>query len=278
MLTDDSLESVVAHSKELARRGCFPRIVATGKFVSAPGGYGGKQPVNVTTPAEASAKVDEILDMGIDMIKTVLEDGFDPSTRGLPKLSDELLTAICDAAHARGTRVSAHVTEAHNLATLVEAGIDDASHMVYDHLSDELICIMVEKNVYVVPTLTLYSVIKDKFGAPFSDTAKKNVARFVAAGGKIGLGDDYMGEAAPWYRLGMPRLELQLLQEAGLSNAQIIVAATKHGAEICGIDREVGTVEIGKRADLLIVKGNPLEDLEALTRVRYVIKDGRIVE
>jgi imidazolonepropionase-like amidohydrolase len=75
----------------------------------------------------------------------------------------------------------------------------------------------------------------------------------------------------------MPIMELQLLKEAGLTNMQIIVAATKHGAEICSIDKKVGTVEVGKRADLLIVEGNPLLDLDCISNVKSVIKDGRII-
>ena len=72
-------------------------------------------------------------------------------------------------------------------------------------------------------------------------------------------------------------MELQLLKDAGLTNMQIIVASTKHGAEICSIDKEVGTVEAGKRADLLIVEGNPLEDLDSIHHVRLVIKNGVVV-
>lgn len=58
---------------------------------------------------------------------------------------------------------------------------------------------------------------------------------------------------------------------------QIIVAATRHGAEICGIDKEVGTIEAGKRADMLIVEGNPLKNLECISNVKMVIKDGSVV-
>lgn len=58
---------------------------------------------------------------------------------------------------------------------------------------------------------------------------------------------------------------------------EIILAATKHGAEICGIEKEVGTIEVGKKADIFIVEGNPLENLHDVENVRFVIKDGVIV-
>lgn len=278
MFTDDSIEDVIEKKRVLDSSEYYPRIITTGKFFSAPDGYGGMQPIGVTSLDEARNKVNEVLNKGIDLIKTVLEDGLDPSTFGLPKLSDELLKAICNEAHKRGTKVSAHVTQAHNLKRLVDAGIDDAGHIVYDDLSNELIHQMIGKGIYIVPTLTVLKMINDKYGAPVLDKGKMNVYRFVQMGGKIGLGDDFIEEELPWYRLGMPKMEIQLLKEAGLTNMQIIVAATKNGAEICGIDKDVGTIEIGKKADLLIVKGNPLEDIDYISNVKIVIKDGFIIK
>ena len=277
MLTDDSIVNVLEKKKSLDNAGYYPRIITTGKFFSAPKGYGGMEPIGVTNAEEARYHVNEVLNKGIDMIKTVLEDGLDPSTFGLPQLTDELLHAICDEAHKRGVKVSAHVTQAHNLKKLIDAGIDDASHMVYDDLTDDLIEQMIEKDIYIIPTLTVLKMINDKYGAPLLEQGKKNVYNFVQKGGKIGLGDDFIEEELPWYRLGMPKMELQLLKEAGLTNMQIIVASTKHGAEICSIEKEVGTVEIGKKADLLVVEGNPLEDLSCISNVKIVIKDGVIV-
>lgn len=278
MLSEGSLQEVLAKKLQLDNYGHYPRIITTGKFFTASGGYGGQQPIQITSREEAKAKVNEVLDLGIDMIKTVLEDGMDPSTFGLPKLSEEILTAICEAAHSRETRVSAHVTQAHNLKKLVDAGIDDAGHMVYDSLSDELIHQMVNKNVYVIPTLVVLKMIQDKYGAPLLAQGMKNVKRFIEAGGKIALGDDFIEAEEPWYRLGMPYMELQLLHEAGLATMQIIVAATKNAAEVCGVSAKVGTIEIGKAADMLIVNGNPLKDLDDIKKVVMVIKEGQIVQ
>lgn len=277
MFTDDSIEDVVEKKRVFDNLDNYPRIITTGKFFSAPGGYGGMQPISVSSEKEAREKVNEILDKGIDMIKTVLEDGLDPSTFGLPKLSEELLTAICDEAHKRNVKVSAHVTQSHNLKTLVDAGINDAAHIVYDDLSDELIKQMIEKEIYIIPTLTVLKMINDKYGAPVLEQGKKNLLRFVQMGGKIGFGNDFIEEELPWYRLGMPTMELNLLKETGLSNMQIIVSATKNGAEICGIDNEVGTIEVGKKADLFVVEGNPLHDINCIRNVKKVIKDGVII-
>ena len=81
----------------------------------------------------------------------------------------------------------------------------------------------------------------------------------------------------PWYRLGLPKLEIELLKDAGFDNMQIISIATKNGAIICDLENEIGTIEKDKRADLLIVEGNPAKDIGCINNVRYVIRDGNIV-
>lgn len=275
MFTDDTIDTVVEKRNLYKDYIEFPRIIITGKFFSAPGGYGGQAPIAIETIEDAKTHVHNVIFKGIDMIKTVLEEGLDPSTYGLPKLSDELLSAICMEAHKRNTKVSAHVTQSHNLKRLIAAGIDDAGHMVYDHLSDELITDLVQKNIYVVSTLTVLKMFEDKFGAPLLETGKNNVRRFVEAGGKIAFGDDFIEVEEPWYRLGMPYMELQLLKDAGLSELQIITAATKHGAEVCNVAHETGTLELGKKADILIVRGNPETDINNIKNVLMVLKEGK---
>lgn len=277
MLSDNSIDDMLKQKNLLDKVTSYPNVIVTGKFFSAPGGYGGQAPITVATVDDVRQKVNEILDKGIKVIKTVLDDGMDPSTFGLPKLPEELLKEICDVAHSRGAKVSAHVTQAHNLDVLVRSGIDDSGHMVYDNLSDDLISEMIEKNVYFVPTLTVFKFIQDKYGAPILENAMNNLKRFVKAGGKIALGDDFIEEEEPWYRLGMPLIEIELLQQCGLTPMEIIVAATKHGSEVCNASNEIGTVEIGKNADLLILKNNPLEDLNDIRNIFMVIKDGSII-
>jgi imidazolonepropionase-like amidohydrolase len=101
-----------------------------------------------------------------------------------------------------------------------------------------------------------------------------NLGRFVAAGGRLALGDDY---GNPRVTLGLPLDELRHWRAAGLSPMQALVAATQGGAIVCGLDAELGTIAVGKRADLFVVEGDPLADLEALARVRLVLREGAIV-
>jgi imidazolonepropionase-like amidohydrolase len=102
-----------------------------------------------------------------------------------------------------------------------------------------------------------------------------NLRRFVAAGGVLALGDDYGG--VPGMATGMPMEELLHWQAAGLSPQQIIEASTRGSATAIGMQDELGTVEVGKLADLLIVEGDPLADLGALARPLLVVHDGQIV-
>ena len=103
-----------------------------------------------------------------------------------------------------------------------------------------------------------------------------NLHRFVAAGGILALGDDYGG--VPEMPTGMPMAELLHRQSAGLSPQQIIEASTRGSALAIGLEAELGTVEVGKVADLLVVQGDPLADLHALARPLLVVHDGRVVQ
>lgn len=276
MTTAATLDDVTAHTQALDR-GSFPRIITTGKVFTAPGGYGGQAPIGVGSADEARLKVREVLEQGIHCIKTALEDGYDSSTIGLPQLNQELLESICREARRMGAYVSAHVTSARNLQILVNAGINDAAHMIYDRLDDDLIRQMTASNIRIVPTLTVLKMFQDKFGAPLLEQGLDNVRRFIQAGGEIGLGDDFIEEESPWYRLGMPWEEIRLLGEAGLTPMQIITAATSTGAKICNLAEEIGTIETGKKADLFVIEGNPLTDIDNLRKVRFVMMDGRVV-
>ena len=174
-------------------------------------------------------------------------------------------------AHGRGARVSAHVLRTADLARALDAGADDIAHMVEDELPDALIDRMVTAGSYWVPTLELWQ----RVGLP-GKRPVTNLGRFVAAGGKVALGTDYAGYAAQ-FDLGMPVTEIRLMAEAGMTPMQIIVAATQNGAIVCGLGRELGTLEPGKLADVLVVNGDPLADLRALTQVRLVLRDGVII-
>ncbi|MBN2368880.1 MAG: amidohydrolase family protein, partial [Vicinamibacteria bacterium] len=104
-----------------------------------------------------------------------------------------------------------------------------------------------------------------------------NLRRYLQAGGRVALGTDYAGTDNVAFDLGMPMTEIRWMREAGMSPMEIVVAATQHGAIVCGLGDEIGTLEPNKAADILVVEGNPLEDIEALRNVRMVFRGGVVV-
>jgi imidazolonepropionase-like amidohydrolase len=250
------------------------RLVAAGPLVTVPGGYPmvpwGMAGLAVTSPPDAIAQTNRLLDAGADIIKIAIDSG-GSFGRQIPVLSPQEAAAIVQTAHARGARVSAHVLRTTDLARALDAGVDDIAHMVEDRVSDALISRMAAASVYWVPTLELWQ----RVGLPGKQPVT-NLGRFVAAGGQVALGTDYAGYAAE-FDLGMPVTEIGLMAEAGMTPMQIIVAATKNAAIVCGLGRELGTLEPDKLADVSVVAGNPLTDLAALTKPRLVLRDGVII-
>ncbi len=241
------------------------RLIGASPMLTVPGGYGSLYVISVQ---EAREKTNAVLDAGADVIKISFED--DLPGRTWPMLPVEQAKEIVKVAHARGVPVSVHVSRSKHLALALEAGVDDLAHMVVDELPDELIKQIIAANIYWTPTLELWN------GVGWGAQPGKNLGRFVAAGGKVALGTDYAGYTIP-FDLGMPVHEIEYMRAAGMTPRQIIIAATKNAAHVCNRGRELGTLEAGKVADVLVVDGNPLEDLHALAQIRLVLHEGNIV-
>jgi len=251
------------------------RLVAAGPMVTVPDGYPiaywGMPALTVASAGDARQKVGALLDQGADLIKIALESGaiFGQS---MPMLSPEEARAIVLVAHGRGKPVSAHVTVVADLPAALDAGVDDIAHMATDRVPDDMIQRMVKTSVYWVPTLELWQGVGLRRPA-----IADNLRRFVAAGGQVALGTDYQGAPNVRFDLGMPITEIELMAQAGMTPMQIIVAATRNAALTCGLERELGTLEPGKLADVLVVEGDPLADLQALTHIRLVLRDGVVI-
>lgn len=281
------------------------RGLTTGPILTAVGGYPGNMCPNhwhyeVADVAEAGAAVDDLADQGIDLIKLALES-CNPQAP-VPMLTSAQVQAIVDAAHARGLIVRAHVRDAALLNTAVEAGVDAIEHVPLPfHLETETATAvaagrmsladypqlqaqfetMIANDIALVPTLAPYVyLIETELRLTSQEQAAvkqllfDEVRTFVDGGGTVALGNDY---GSPGTQLGLPVNEMHLLAEAGLSNAAILQAATQHAARVSGREADLGTLEPGKLADILIVRGNPLTDLSALACPAYVIQGGEVV-
>jgi imidazolonepropionase-like amidohydrolase len=197
-----------------------------------------------------------ILDMRLERdLRAVLERS---------NLSPEEAAAVVQTAHERGIPVTADATSVRELERALGAGVDDVAHLSGDHVPDRVIRRMVDAGVHWIPTL---EALHGQRGS--------NLLRFVEAGGHVAMGTD--AGYLPGLEIGTPLDELVLVEEAGMTPMEIIVAATRNAARVCRLERHLGTLEAGKLADVLVVAGDPSLDLGALARVRLVIHGGVII-
>jgi imidazolonepropionase-like amidohydrolase len=216
----------------------------------------------VTSPADARQKVGQLLDSGADVVAIHLGEQ--------PSLSADEVAAIVQVAHGRGMPVSAGVRFSANQALALDAGVDDASIDGDAELPDEILGRLIKSDLTVFPELEFFT------GLTMSYYAKANFRRFVAAGGKVALGTGYTTRFGGM-SLGMPIQEIRMMAQAGMTPMQIVVAATQQAARVCHREKDLGTVEVGKIADLLVVKGDPLTDIQALTQACLVLRDGVVI-
>lgn len=250
------------------------RIVAAGSILTVPGGYPtsywGTPAVDITSAADARVEALGILARGADVLKIALESGIDFGQPGWPMLSREETRAIGQVAREMGTLVSVHVEIVEDLARALDYGADDIAHMVVDPLPDDvLVTRIVDEDIVWVPTLELWDVYRRRWPVT-------NLSRFVSAGGKVALGTDFDGDPTR-FQLGMPMREMELMESAGMTRAQVLVAATRNAARVCNRWRTLGTLEAGKVADVLVVRGNPLADLRALMDPTLVMRSGVVI-
>ena len=239
----------------------YATLISAGPIITAPGGYpmaGNNFPCMViSNPNQARREIARLIEMGAEVIKIALDSG-----DGLPVFSLATATAIVETAHQYDVPVAAHIGTTSDLRLAVAAGVDDFSHVL--PIPDDLIEQLVLNEVYWVPTL--------ETSGGYDGGALR---RFVAAGGQVALGND--SGLLDGMEMGMPMREIGMMQTAGMTPMEIIVAATRNAAHVCNREDTLGTLEVGKIADILVVRGDPLSNLQALKNVLLVIHQGVIV-
>lgn len=269
--SNSNLSDLFRFRDEISKDPKYARLVAVGPMVAVPGGYGSRY---VTSPDHARETVESLLDDGANLIKIGIED--DLQGRKWHLLSYDEIIAIVESAHARNVPVSAHISRSAHLELALQTGIDDVAHMVVDPLSDDLLSQVIEAEMYWEPTLELWQCVSELHKLGWNAQAIDNLKRFSEASGKVALGTDYGGYRCD-FDLGMPMREIELMLQAGMTPLEIIVAGTKNAAHVCNLGDEIGTIEPGKIADILVVVGNPLEDIQVLNDIMIVIHNGEII-
>ena len=265
--TPETVSGLKALKAEIAADQHLARLVSMGSMLKVPDGYGQRE---VTSADNAREVVLEEIADGVDGIKVANENGYAGAT-DLPKLTPDELKVIIDTAHEHGLPVSGHITSGSYMMTLLKAGVDDIAHGPLDYLPDGAVEWMVAHGTYITPTFTVYK----NFGTSLY-ALEQSVGQLSSAGVHIALGNDYGGGPGD-FELGIPMIEIEEMAASGMTPMQIIEASTRNGAQELRLGSKVGTIETGKLADILVVAGDPLADLQALRNVSLVVHGGTII-
>ena len=275
-----------------------PRIFAAGRSIATTGGHA--DPTNgynstlshllgppgptegvINSVDDARQAVRQRYKEGSDVIKITATGGVLSYARSgdAPQFTVDEIAAVVETARDYGYRVAAHAHGAEGMRRAVQAGVTSIEHGTY--MDEEIIGLMKQHGTWYVPTLSAGRFVADKakIEGYFPEVVRpkaerigaliqQTFARAYKAGVKIGFGTD-MGVGPH----GENAREFIYMVEAGMPAAAALQSATFHAAQVLGVDDQ-GVVEPGKRADIVAVPGNPLEDIAVVMDVAFVMKDG----
>ena len=260
-----------------------PRILAAGEWLQFPGTWPPGLTRLTETPEDLLIAIREMIDKGAGLIK-VGATGLRPNGDQFASLGPEALELAVRTAHEAGLKIAAHCVGFEGTRQAVEAGIDSVDHG--SHLDDETIRLMVEKGTYLVPTLSppdnqehlidMLGLPRDRLAATLKRKAQSldSFKRALKAGVKIAAGTDAGGSSV---RHGFIAREIELMVGAGMTPKAALESATREGATLMGIADQVGTIEVGKQADMVLIDGDPHSDPAALRNIWGVFLGGRRV-
>lgn len=277
-----------------------PRYFATGYHLSVTGGHGFFLPPWLATfpvhseqstihcdGPDAWRRVARLnIYHGVDNIKLVASrDIISTGIATAPQATLEELKAAAEEAHKMGKRVIVHAQGRDAIINAIMAGADSIVHGFF--IDEECAELMVKQGVFLEGTNLYMKMIVEKGSGDLPqwmvekakecwEDRKKNFGMLLEKGVKISLGSD---AGVPYIKQGDNMREMAVLVELGMSPMDAIVAATKTAAEAIGVSNIVGTIEEGKMADIIVIDGNPLEDINILSRgdkIAMVMKEGEI--
>ena len=268
-----------------------PRILAANTGISVPGGhFAGSIATEAASPEEAREHVRMIAATKPDLIKLMITGGvMDSSADGEPgvlRMPPETVRAACEEAHALGYMVAAHVESPEGVKVALENGVDTIEHGAKP--DDEIVRLFKEKKAALVSTISPalpYAEfelseshalpIAKKNGKIVMDGCIECARRCLEEGIPVGMGNDVGCPFILHYNFWR---ELYYFKKyLGASASDAIYTATLGNAKIVGLDKETGSIEKGKCADLIVVKEDPLDDLTALKNVSMVMARGKLI-
>lgn len=238
----------------------------------------------VNSLADVRPVVRRMVRAGADVIKCATTGGASSRPEHGPRdgaFNLDEMQALVEEAHALDRRVICHALGGRGLRIAVEAGVDSIDHGCYLDEEPELLDRMASRGIFFVPTFAVYDYHRKSALPHIRERARHleehhvaSLRRALAAGVKIAAGTDAGGHGHP-----PNALEIACLVRAGMTPLQALRAATGWAAECIGREADLGTVEKGKLADLVVVAGDPLADVTSLQNPKHialVIKDGEI--
>jgi imidazolonepropionase-like amidohydrolase len=265
-----------------------PRIFAAGHWLTATGGHGWPVGREADGPDAVRRAVREELKAGADLIKLMASGGVVGPGLGpnAVQFSEEEVRIAAAEAHGAAKTLAAHAHGVPALANAIRGGVDTVEHGSY--LTEQLVAEMLERGTFLVPTLAVVQLILKNAEAAgllghtleraqeVAASHRTNVAAAYRAGVPIVAGTD-MG--TPFTHPDTLHRELEELVAIGLPPLEAIEAGTRRGALALGLADDLGSVEPGRRADLVVLEGgaDPLADITATRRIRHVLRDGEVV-
>ena len=289
------------------------RLFIAGRGFTAPGGHPSQEVgdvvIQTNSPEEARREVDSLANQKVDAIKIWVDDLGGTA----PKIRPAVIDAVLDQARKYDIPVTAHIYSLADTEHLVRAGAAGFLHMIRDteNIDSAFIARLRDLRIVFAPTLVrqeldwLYAEHPERLDDPDVarsidadvvaaaresarsahpssadreefERAKRNTRKLAAGGVLIGVGSD--GGSSLDFPGLMTHREVELLTEAGLSPMDAIVAASKNGGLALRKPDELGTIEPGRRADLMLISANPLEDVRNLRKIDRLMLDGEWVD
>ncbi len=285
--------------KEAARRGWVmaPRIIDAGESISTSGGHMDGR-VGMADHVHGLIGTENLCDgaddcrravrrqvgRGADVIKFATTGGVNSGTGLATRMFEDEARALVDTAHAYGRKVAVHAHGAEGIKLAVRVGADSIEHGTM--IDDEIVKLMNEHKTFYVPTLSTVNGYLERLAAnpnayPPAIKAQidwrigvtgKSLAKAYPAGVRIAYGTD-----AGVSKHGRNADEFELLVKFGMPPVEAIKAATVNAAELLGVDKETGTIEVGKAADIIAVDGDPLTDVKVMKAMKFVMARGNVI-
>ncbi|MBD9216470.1 MAG: amidohydrolase family protein [Solobacterium sp.] len=263
-----------------------PHMYCAGKVICMTGGHGWQEGIESDGKDACLKAVRTQLRSGVDLIKImatggVMTKGVEP---GNAQFTVDEMKAMIEEAHKAGRKTATHAQGLQGIKNALYAGIDSIEHGCF--LDDECLERMKEQNTFLVPTLCAPQCIIDKGvengvaqymvdkTLKVKDSHVESVKKAYEKGIPIALGTD---AGTPFNYHNNTAYEMELLARLNIPNMDILKMATINSARCVGVEKDYGSIEVGKQADLVCLNENPLENISNVRKINRVIQSGKIV-